>query len=186
MVRFGDLRVIEGEPNEAGREVFFAAKGFGDGSRVAGPGMGLGQHPSAQFAVFNKRLGIHVPDFERAFPVAEMAPIKLLAGGGCGPTKKNIAHGLHQPLAFDDPLPLVGRRIHAPMRGEHGWPGFLGLQHEDIIGRLAKEEADRAARAHRTDADGFEGGVGNAETREELTDLGADGREVSGEVFPDP
>src|SRR3954462_14417266 len=69
------------------------------------------------------------------------------------PAEHDVAGGLHQPLAFDDPLSVVGELALAEVRLEHRTLGLLALQEQWVAVIVAEHQQDPGARADAADAD---------------------------------
>src|SRR5262245_1884994 len=91
-------------------------------------------------------------------PVLELAHIEMPAR--ClvlRPSQKNIARRLHDMLPFDD-APAGMTVVLWPKAFEHRFSRFLDLKKQRRT-LSAREQADRAERAHASDADRLEGHV---------------------------
>src|SRR6202034_3161549 len=123
-----------------------------------------GQRPPAELAVQLHAGGQDVLDVDGELPVPELTDIEVAgpavqARFGPLPAQEDVAGCLHQPLAGDHPLALVGELAGTDEAAEYGRLGFLHLQ-EQRIGRIAAEhQDDPAARPDAADPDDLTGDV---------------------------
>src|SRR5271155_5190000 len=114
---------------EAGSSFEIAA----DRPRVASLSVGARQSPAAHLAVDRKHLRIEGLDQRRKLRVAQLADVEMPALRADAPTEKQIGGRLHQPLALDHPLAVLGIGALAGIRLQYGGVGFLELQEEPVI-----------------------------------------------------
>src|SRR3954447_3036038 len=89
------------------------------------------------------------------------------------PPEKDVARGLREQLALDDPAAVMPQRRRSHMGLEHGTLRFLHLQDEVITIRTmgALEQADPTACPHAADADDLTRNVDDAKAVEQRLQL---------------
>src|SRR5207344_2706237 len=117
--RVGERTVIElvlvgvalGELGNRLIEAVALAEVSADRDPVAGSGMGTGQRPAAHLPVYLQPLGRQSLDLDRSLPVPKLAHVEVsvfvVPPERRKPAEKNIACGLHQPLALDHSFAVV-------------------------------------------------------------------------------
>jgi hypothetical protein len=125
----------------------------------------------------------HAAGLERALAVAELAYVEVAApavdAGRPLPAEEDVARGLHQPLADDDPLAgvaVLGRRVE-PF--QHRGLGLLRLQDERVVDVAAHEQDDPAAGADAADPDDLAGHVRQPEPAGQDPPLGRQAARVA-------
>src|SRR5271157_3594774 len=93
------------------------------------------------------------------------------------PAEKNIARGLHDPLARDDPFALVSVCCRARVGFEDRMPGLLGLQ-DQLVASLGPVEEDKTSCSDTSDADDLDSDIVEAVTIIEDPALGREGGPV--------
>src|SRR4051812_13991636 len=83
-----------------------------DGDAVARAGMRAGERPATHPAVAAQRGYVDRLDVDRALPIPQLADVEVAdvaveRRSIADPTEKDVARGLHQSLAFHDPLARV-------------------------------------------------------------------------------
>src|SRR5262245_45583690 len=107
------IRVGLGEGGEGVVEGRALAQVRRDGDAVARAGVGQGERLAADPRVGHRAVGHHPVRIDRALPVpqladVEVAPLPIVVAVDPLPAEQDVAHRLHDPLAGDDPLALVG------------------------------------------------------------------------------
>ena len=83
------------------------------------------------------------------------------------PTEHHVARRLHQPLALDHPLAVVGELGLAEERLEHGRLRLLRLKEERVVAVAAEHQHHPGAGADAADTDHLAGGVDEAKALEQ-------------------
>src|SRR5204863_6198909 len=101
--------------------------------------------------------GLHALDDRRALVVPDLAhvevPLAALRAGDAVPAEHDVAGGLHQPLALDHPLAVIGVLALAEERLQHRRLRLLELQKQRIGVVAAEHQDDPRARADAADTD---------------------------------
>ena len=98
LIRVGDGKLGHG----LGKRVVLADVS-GDGRRIAGSGVGLGQAPGAEVDVRFEVGLVHQFDVRRALHILELTPVVVAIGLIVSvPAQEHVAAGLHEPLRHDN------------------------------------------------------------------------------------
>ena len=90
----------------------------GERGGVAGAGVGPGQGPGAECPVVRELAQVHPGQVALALHVPQLAHVVLVtAAGRLAPAEEDVARGLGEPLAGDDPAALVTEAVDAPTYG---------------------------------------------------------------------
>jgi hypothetical protein len=102
--------------------------------------------PGADLAVGLERRRLHQLDFGRSLRVPELADIEVLGlpvdGDDALPAEQDVGRGLHQPLAFDDALPVLIELACAQEGLEHRGLRLFELEKERVVLVAAEQEQD--------------------------------------------
>src|SRR4029453_18140027 len=131
------VRVGLGEGGESVVERRALAQVRRDGDAVARAGVGQGERLAPGPPVAHLALGHGLVRIERTLPVPELADVEVaalpvLVADDPLPAEEDVADALHDPLAGDDPLALVGEAALADEAGEDRRLRLLHLQEEWI------------------------------------------------------
>ena len=91
------------------------------------------------------------------------------------PAEEDVAGRLHEPLALDDTLAVVGEAALAQVRLEHRGLGFLHLQEQRVVVVEADQERHPAAGADAADADHLPGQLHVPVALEQVATVGLQG-----------
>ena len=100
---------------------------------------------SAEYA--RKVLAPHPSTIAAIFIIAQLAHVTAFSVFPFRPSEKNVTGGLHQALAGDYPLSVIGVRPLARVRFEYRSPRFLDLEKEGIVVR-GHEQSDGTLRTN--------------------------------------
>ena len=138
--------------------------------------MRLRERLAAELRVHRHRLRVHHLDQSRALAVPELAHVEVAAHAVIGrdpdPAEHDVAGGLRQSLALDDPLAVLGERALAQERLEHRCLRLLELQEQRVVLVAAEHQHDPGARADAADADDLARRVDVAKALEQLPAVG--------------
>ena len=152
--------------------------------------MRLGQRPAAELGVLDHRARLHRLDQGRALRVPELAQVEVALDavdpGRVQPAEHDVARSLHQPLALDHALAVVGELALAEERLEHRGLRLLRLQEQRVVAVAAEHQDDPGAGADAADADDLAGGVDEAEPLEQATAVAGEGAPVLADQVPEP
>ncbi len=121
--------------------------------------MGAGQGPSAEARVVAQHVRRHRLHLGRTLHVAQLAPVEVALLGPGHPAEEDVARGLGEALAADDPAPVVAVRAGVQVRLEDGGAGLLDLEDQRVAVVAAFEQQDEAAGADAADAHDLACGV---------------------------
>ena len=132
--------------------------------------------------VHRHRPRVHRLDQRRALAVPELAHVEVAAPAvqavDPDPAEHDVAGGLRQSLALDDPLAVVVEGALAEERLEHRCLRLLELQEQRIALVTAEHQHDPGARPDAADADDLPRRVDVAEALEQLPAVGRQGAPV--------
>jgi hypothetical protein len=169
--------VSGGEPRDGLVEDVRAAQVGRDGDPVAGPRVRPGQRPAAQRAVHLQPFRAKQGDLDGEFPVPQLPDVEVpgppvQACLGALPAQEDVGRRLHQPLAGDHSLALVGILAGADEPAEHRRLCLLDLQEQRISFVPAEHQDDPAAGADAADPDDLAGYVAQLELLEQVPAVG--------------
>src|SRR5262245_36625359 len=132
------------------------------------------KRPTANLCVDEKLAWKDSLEVGGALPVPELAEIEVAWLSGeirlrTHPTEKDVACGLHQPLALDHSLSVVGVWGFAQHGLKDRWPGFLALEKKRVGVVPTEHQDDPTARADAADPDDLPGQVNEAVALEQLS-----------------
>src|SRR5262249_25460944 len=100
---------------------------------------------------------------------------------GAYPAEKDVARGLHQPLALDDPPTVMVEAALAGVGLEHRRDRLLRLQEERVLVVAPEQEDDPVPGADAPDADHLAGGVDEVVVGEEAAAIGVEALAIGGQ-----
>src|SRR5687768_17045315 len=109
---------------------------------VAGAGVRPGQCPAADPSVQGQLTGRKALYLHRAFHVPQLTHVEVATDSATKPAEEDVARCLHQPLAGNDPVPLVPVNALRKMRFQHRNLCFLDLEEQRIVLVATLEQHD--------------------------------------------
>lgn len=103
-----------------------------DRKRISRPGVGMGEGPSAERGVHLEPTRAHLRNICRTLHVVQLTPVESATPATDRPTEKDVASRLHQTLAFDYPLAVMGIPTFRKMSFQDRRGGFLDLEEQRI------------------------------------------------------
>src|SRR4029453_8935095 len=101
---------------------------------------------------------------------------------GAEPTEENVAGGLHEVLAFDNPLSLVFERARREVRREDRRRCLLDLQEQWVVAVASEEQDDPVPCADTADPDDLAGEVGVAKPVDQVPSIAREAVAIQAEV----
>ena len=142
--------------------------------------MRLGERVAAELRVHRHRRRVHRLDERRALAVPELADVEVAAHAvevrDADPAEHDVAGGLRQPLALDDPLAVLGERLLPRNGSSTDASASLSCRNSGSLVVAAEHEHDPRARADAADADDLARRVDVAEALEQPPAVGGQGR----------
>ena len=150
--------------------------------------MGARERPAADSRVLGHRGRVHRLDDRGALAVPQLADVEValdaVDAGRAQPAEHDVAGGLHQPLALDDSLSVVGELAVAEERLEHRALGLLALQEQRVAVVVAEHQHDPRARADAADAHHLARRVHVAEALEQAAAVAGQRAPVGADQLP--
>src|SRR5215207_5553742 len=112
--------------------------------------MGAGQRPAADAGIQDQFAGRQALHLHRALHVSQLTPVEIAAAWATEPAEKDVARGLHQPLARDDTVSMVPVGALREERFEHRSLCLLDLEEQRIIFVATFEQHDVVSSADAT------------------------------------
>src|SRR5688500_2651126 len=133
MVSLGLVGISLPEVGHSVIEPFAPAEIGCDLYAVTGAGVRPGQCPAADPRVQGQLTWRKVLYLHRAFHVPQLTQVVVATDSATKPAEEDVARCLHQPLAGNDPVPLVPVNALRKMRFQHRNLCFLDLEEQRIV-----------------------------------------------------
>src|SRR5262245_5611142 len=135
----------------------------GDRDRVAGAGVRFCERPTAEPRILLQVGRRHGLDLRAALRIPELPYVEVtrnaLGVRLADPAEEDVARGLDQPLALDDPLSVVGVCALAEVRLQDRACGLFRLHEERVVAIAAEHQHDPGSGPDATDTDDLAGSV---------------------------